>query len=403
MFSNKLFHFFKGYVILYLTGFNIERFLYICARRGITFWNIEKTEKSSAHVRISAADFPLLRRAARKTRTRVHIKRKTGLPFLFKKYRKRYFFVCGFVIFAAVIFSLSQFIWSVEITGVRSADIVQISAVLKRAGIYEGAPKAAAASGKDVKNMLLNQVDGISWAWVHIKGTRAICEVYEGRVPHSALGEASSCNIVAARDGIVARIIATNGITKVSAGDTVSAGDLLISGTLSAPSDGTSLSVAAEGTIEARTWHEKTGTYKLYREYREKTGNRKKYYTLKLFSKTLKLFRDDAVPYQDFDISEEKHELKLFKGHYAGISIICKRADEVNVIRMPIPLDTALCDGQYDLEKRIAEELLPGAELICRRVFHTMTDPETVQVTLTMEFTENIGMKIPSEPQDKQE
>ena len=47
------------------------------------------------------------------------------------------------------------------------------------------------------------------------------------------------------------------------------------------------------------------------------------------------------------------------------------------------------------LEKEIAKELMPGAELLEENVFHKQIDDETVEVSVTMKFTEKIGRKAP--------
>ena len=406
MFLNKFFHFVKGYVILYLTGFNIERFLYICAKRRIEIRNIEKKEKACATVTVSIDDFFKLRPIAYKTRTKVHIKKKAGLPIILKKYRKRYFMFIGCIIFTAVLFISSQFIWTVEITGIKNADAAKITAALKESGVYKGAFKPFARSSKEIKDILLNRDDNISWAWVYLKGTKAICEVFEGTAPKEALDSGEACDVSAARDGIIKRIIATDGIKMVSAGDTVEKGDILISGGIPDNEGKIACTVAADGIAEARTWHEKTDTYKLYYEYKEPTGRYKKYYSINIFSGTVNLFFDGNIPYENYELSEKKYEMKFRENYYTGISAVCKKAAEVSVVRQPISYDMAVYEGKCDLEERIAKELLPGAELVSENLTDRQIDSETVEVTLTMEFTEDIGTKVPAaqaDETDKQE
>ena len=397
MFLNKFFHFLKGYVILYLTGFNIERFLSLCAQRKIYLWDIKERTKESLYISVRVSDFLKMREIAYKTKTRVHIKKKAGLPIILKKYKKRYFLFSGALVFIIIFSLMTQFIWSVKIEGVENADIVKITKILKSSGIHVGAYKGAALRSGEIKNILLNKVDNISWAWVYLKGTKAICKIYESSIPVRNLSEGEPSNVIAARDGIISKIIAKEGVTVSNIGDTVMAGDILVLGTILNDLGEVGGRVSASATIEAHTWHEKTDTYKLYREYKEPTGNVKKYYRLKLFSKTLPLYLNEDIPFGDYLQEQNKYELKLFNDIFLGISLECETVTEVSVIKEEISYDMAVYEGKCDLEKRIARELLPGAELRNENLYHRLVDEETVEVTLTMEFIENIGIKVPIE------
>ena len=393
MFLNKVFHFLKGYVILSLMGFNIERFLYICARRGIAMWDIKKYGKDSASVSMSMSDFFKIRQIAVKTRVRVHIKKKTGLPVLFKKYKKRYFLYGGCVLFAVSLLVTSQFIWTVEITGVKKADIESIRQVLEESGVRVGGLKYSLTSSMDIKNMMLNRVDNVAWAWVYIKGTKAVCEIYEDNLPQAALEEGVPCDIVAARDGIIRKIIARDGIKQVKSGDTVMSGDVLISGTIYNSTGGVGVTVPASGVVEAHTWHEITDTYKLYHETKVPTGEVKTFWRLNFFSKKANLYFDGHIDFENSLSEVKNYEARLGKDIFLGVSLECEKIFEVELICEPISYDMAVYNGQCDLEKRIAGELLPGAELIKEDVFHRQLDDETVEVTVRMEFIEKIGRK----------
>lgn len=394
MFLKKFFHFLKGYVILSLTGFNIERFLYMCAARKIPIWDIKKGDKF--FISVAIGDFGKMRGIALKTRTRVHIEKKAGLPILFKKYKKRYAMIFGTVVFLLLMGVLSQMIWTVRIEGVKNADEAQIRRVLYECGIREGAFKCAAKSSKTIKNILLAKVDNISWAWVYLKGTKAICKVYEDTIPGEYMEDGTPCNIIAARDGIIKRITAKDGICLVSAGDTVLAGDIIISGVIPDDTGNPAATVAASGIVEAYTWHEDKGTYKLYHEIREYTGNSESFKSVRLFSKEINLFKNDKIGFKDYDITDNVLELKVF-GEDLGISFSNKIAHEVNVIKEPISYDTAVYEGKSDLEEKIAKEILPKSELLEENLYHAKIDDETAEVGLTMSFVEQIGIKAPIE------
>ena len=395
MFLNKFFHFLKGYVILRLTGFKIERFLYISVKKGINLEKISRKDGNSLTLKMSISDFLKVRPIARKTDTRVKIIKKAGLPIIFHKYKNRAFLFSGLGLFLIFVFLSTQFIWTVEIRGAKRTNPGEIMAVLSDGGVEVGALKLKMRKPSEIKNMVINRVDNISWAWIYLKGTKVICEVYEDYLPVDSLEDGEPSDVVACRDGIIKRIIAYDGKKMVSAGDTVLAGDVLISGTVLNSSGVVGTYVSASGDVEAKTWHEKKGTYKLYYETKVPTGNEKTYRELKLFSKTLKLDFNKNQDFKNYIVEEKVRELKGLGETYLGVGLREVTKKEVEIVREPISYDMAVYEGKSDLEEKIAKELLPGAELVEENVFHRQIDDETVEVSVTMEFIEKIGRKVP--------
>lgn len=395
MFLNKFFHFLKGYVILNLTGFKIERFLYIAVKRGLVVADISRKNGDQLTLKMSIRDFFKVRPIAKKTGTRVKIVKKAGLPIILKKYKKRNFLFFGLIVFLISVFISSQFIWSVEIRGAERASYEDIMAVLNDGGVKVGGLKLKTKKPSEIKNMIINRVDNISWAWIYLKGTKVVCEVYEDYLPQIPLEDDEASNVLASRDGIIKRIVAYNGKKMVSAGDTVLAGDVLISGTVYNSSGMVGAYVPASGDVEAYTWHEKKGRYKLYHETKIPTKNQKTYRKLKVFSHEINLYKSENPGYKDYIVEEKSRELRGIGGESLGIGLFEKRYLEVDIIREPISYDMAVYAGKNDLEEQIAKELLPGAELLEENVFHQLIDDETVEVSVTMGFIEKIGRRAP--------
>ena len=90
-----LMHFLKGYVRIWVYGYSPERFLNVCANRGIFLWDIEKQEEGYILCLHKKAFFAL-KPIVKKTGTRVSVLHRYGLPFLFPGIRRRWLFVAGF-------------------------------------------------------------------------------------------------------------------------------------------------------------------------------------------------------------------------------------------------------------------------------------------------------------------
>lgn len=391
---NKFFQFVKGYVIIKVTGFYIERFLYICAKRGIEVFNIGKRSENGLVLCVSLLDFFRLKEISFKTKTNIRIIKKCGLPFYIKKLKKRYVLLVGLFLVAFMMFYSSLFIWSVEIKGDDEEIAEEVIKAVEKAGIVIGAYKPKLLEGEEIKSIILNNTDNLVWAWVYINGTKATIEYKSGILPPQMTDKTKPCDIIALRDGVITEVIEKNGRAWVKKDDAVLKGDVLIAGTIEYP-DTPLKTVHAIGDVYASTWHKKSIEIKLYEEVSVPTGRKKEFKTLKIFSKCFDLFFDKKVGFDDYTITEKLNELKIGKKSYLGIGIYEKTYKEITKKRVPVTYDIAVEKGRNILEEEIAKELIPGALLKGKEVTDEKIDDETVKVTVTMEFTEKIGQERP--------
>ena len=394
MFFNKLFHFVKGYVIINISGFYIERFLYICAKRGIELFGIKQRTADGVVACINIKDFKKIRPVVSKTKVRISILKKYGLPFCLKKAKKRRALILCIFVLSVITYVLSGFIWSVEINTDDENVTPELIEAIELAGIHIGAYKPLLPDGEKIKSIIMNNTENIVWVWVNIKGTKAVVDFKEGIPAPKVVDKKVPCDIVAQRDGIITEIVEKNGESRVVKGDTVTKGDLLIAGTLDMP-DGSYKTVHSIGDVKARVWHEKSGEYKLYVENEVNTGSKKEFLTLKLFSKCFDFFFDEDVAFEDYQINEKLSELKVGKDTFLGVGIYKKTYNEIVRQKVMISVDEALKIAQNDLEMQVSKELLPGSSFVDKNIQYEQIDDETIKVTLTMEFIESIGKEVP--------
>lgn len=391
MFSNKIFQFGKGYVILYITGNSIERFLNICRRREIRIWGIRRRAAGSAVVCMGLGEFHRIREVAYKTKTRIRIRKKCGLPILLHRYKKRYALYAGAVLVLSFLGIMSQFVWSIEITGLTNTSREEVLLAAEAAGLKIGVTKQSLSDGEAIQSIMLNRLPDVAWSWIYLHGTRAEIRVEEKILPPALVDKKTPCDIVARRDGLIKKVTAKNGAVLLEPGEAVLAGDVVIAGTLAQKDSDALRLVHAIGEVEASTWHEKFGEYKLYHEIRKPTGAETTKHTVQLFSKKINLFRKNGIPYAEYDIIENKRELSIGNENYLGIGLESVTYREVEVIREPVSPEAAAEFARQELEEQIAKELLPGAVRVAEDLEYTQIDDETISVTLVMEFVEKIG------------
>ena len=198
----------RGYVIIIVEGFFIEKFINICARRRILLWDVRIQKERRVTARMSISGFRLIRPVARKTGCKVRLLKKTGLPFVFNKYRRRKAFFAGAVLFFILLNVLASFVWSIEITGNERLDTAFLENALAENGIRTGAFKYRIDTRGAVDRMML-EIDRISWISISIKGTKARVQIREREDIPEIVPRHIPCDIIALRDGIIRQVTAT--------------------------------------------------------------------------------------------------------------------------------------------------------------------------------------------------
>ena len=112
-----IYMFFSGYITLIVEGFFIERFINICMNKKIFLQDIKRENNTYLKVKILKSDFKEIRHIAKKTKCKIKIEKKSGLPFVMNKYRKRKVFAVAVLVIAIFIFTLTKFIWNIEVIG----------------------------------------------------------------------------------------------------------------------------------------------------------------------------------------------------------------------------------------------------------------------------------------------
>ena len=224
----KLLRRLRGFVRFSLRGGCPERVITLAARDGVSVRDVHAVEGGvSAYV--DARDYRRLRRHAKNNGCRMRIERKFGMPFIFCKGRRRNGLIAGAFAAAFILALLSRSVWVMDVNGNTTVSEGEILYALRQQGIYPGAFKNDIDLIAAEQNALI-ALPELSRLAVNLRGSRASVEVLERTAPPDTVALSAPCNVVAARGGTIKRISAFKGDAVVSAGDSVAAGDLLVSG-----------------------------------------------------------------------------------------------------------------------------------------------------------------------------
>ena len=395
---NKFFKFLKGYVIIRIYGKNAERFINICVKRNIALYYLKYSPDGSIESCVDKNSFSMLRPIAFKTKTSVRILKKKGLFDIYRRYGGRYALIAGGIMFILFFTISSRFIWAVEINGVEISDYNRVVESLEKSGIYPGARKSQIDEIAEVKKRILRENDTISWAWAYIEGAKVRVEVYERILPPQVFDRNLPCDIISGCDGYIKNIILKNGHCELKIGDTVNAGQILISGKVPVFKEGEEekyMYVHAAGTIEAYTSHKAKGRYSTYYETDIPTGRKKSMNTLELFGKEFSLYFNNDIDYEYYITDKNRYELTIPFWGYSGIALNTVKISEAQLRREPLSLETVLDFAENELEEKISKQLGYDASLIDRELKYEYINDETIEVELVMNFIEKIGTEVP--------
>lgn len=225
----NLLKFLKGYVVIHLSGYSPERFLNLCSRHQIILWGL-RSVGTEYEMCMSISAFRKLRPLVHKTKTKVVILERHGLPFILYRYRSRKLFAVGAVGGLVLLYGLSLFIWNIHVEGNYSLSDEVILAYLESEQIVHGMSKKD-IHGEEIEAKLREHFSEITWTSAEVKGTRLIIHVQENedaeveRIPKD-----DPADLIASESGTVVSMIVRSGTPKVSEGMEVQKGDLLVEG-----------------------------------------------------------------------------------------------------------------------------------------------------------------------------
>ncbi|MDD6058344.1 MAG: sporulation protein YqfD [Clostridiales bacterium] len=314
--------YFRGYVYVQLNGYAPERFLNLCGNRDILIWNLKPCEGGYRFC-ISVQGFRELKPILKKTRTKITILKRYGLPFTAFRYRKRKMYGLGFLLFGLLLSYLSGFVWNIEVTGNSYLSEETVLEFLEEEHAGFGSAKARIDCAA-LEEALRSRYDDVIWTSIQIYGTKLTVDIQENLLPEENYIKADDTvyDIVAAKDGIVSDIITRSGIPLVAAGSEIKEGDILVSGRLEILNDDGEVAdylyQSADADILAKVLHPYQDVIEIEYINETKTGESCGNYVLQIFGKSIKnpFF---SVPYQDYTMISDTAQLHLSRNFFLPV------------------------------------------------------------------------------------
>ena len=386
--SNKLLQYIEGYVDIVVEGYYIERFINICSNKQIDLWNLKRIDSITMNASIKISEFRKLKQICKKTKCKVKIKNKKGLPFLVRKYKKRKVFMVFLLLIIIVIISLSNFVWNIEVEGTTSINPQEIINIAKEEGLDIGKLKGSIDTKKVINQIRLKR-DDVAWAGIEIKGTNVKIKIAEADKKPEIIDEGEFCNIVADKDGIISKVSARNGTPLVKQGDVVKKGDIIIAGWLEGKYTDKQY-VHSQGEVTAKVYYTSTQNVELKEVQKIETGNIDKSYAIKVNNFQINLPK--TLPkFQKYDTIETNKKLKLFSDFYLPIEIVEKEYKEYEETTIIHSIEEAKQIGIDRAAEQLQENLKD--KKITNKELKVKSEPNSVEVEVIYEVEEKIGIE----------
>ena len=387
-------NFLRGHVEVEIHGAFPERFLNVCATGGIAFWNLRRQSDTCMCACMHPSGFRKAEAFTQKTFCQIRITKKRGVPFQMSSIRRRYALLLGFLFTLGSLYGLSLFVWEFEVIGNQLVSTETILRNLAEIDVKPGmyGPSIDIAT---IKNEMLLRIDELSWLTVNRNGSHATVEVRE-RIPKPEIIPSDiPCHIVAAKDGVVLRVDALTGKAQVSAGETVTRGQTIVSGWLDFGEMGSEL-VHARADVYARTWYDLKAVMPLEYTGKEYTGRKQTRRVLVVAGQRLIFSLFDFSMFDNCDKLVKTTTLKLPFNITLPVSVVNECYVEYTPSSYSLPRQEAVQALKAVLSRQLDALLGEGevmdADIQARKQGDVMVE------TLKAECWEQIAMTVPVEP-----
>lgn len=379
----------SGYVKVEIEGFFIQRFINLCISKGIILDNTKHLNRSKIITNINKNDFKDVCKIAKQTNARVKITKKGGLPFSIHKYRKRKIFLGLLCVIGILGFTITRFIWNIEINGTQKINSAEIEQVLKDNGIEIGKLISKIETESLINKIRLERAD-IAWVGAQVKGTNFILNIVEAEEKPEIIDENQKNNIISNKKGIISRINVQSGTARVTVDEEVDEGTLLVEGVMEGKYTGIRY-VNSQADVYAKITYSKSETRKLIEQESYLTGNEQNVYKVNLNNFKINLNKG-VSNFENYDTIYSKKKIRLFSNYYLPIELEKTTYRETKKEEKTYSVEEITNELKTKLEKEIIDSLENKYENFIESSSNIEINENNVTVIVNCVVEEKIGI-----------
>jgi len=370
----------KGIVTMEIQSLIPEKFINLLWKNGVVVKNIQKINITTVILQVNLSDYGEISKAAKRTGTRVKIVGRSGMSFFLMKLKSRVALLIGVILFGSIIYYLSTFVWNIEINTENYISPYELRNQIKGFGVIPGMRKKN-IDVYDIESKILRNNDEIMWVKARIDGVKLKVDVIERQSPPVIVSDQTPCNLIAGKDGIVARVYTTDGTAIVQDGISVQKGDILVKGEQG--KEGSVYPVHAKGEVIARTFYEQIKEVPIIKATRVKTGNIISNLYIKLGNKKVYL-KNSLIPYKTYDKIEVNNKFVHKEIYY-----------EVNVKNIPANLTKTQDEMYFNILRNLDKSVK-----IINKIESVKKDNDKYSIRVLVLAEENIAREASIVPEE---
>ena len=358
----KATNYIRGSVRLEATGPYPERFFNICSARGIRFWKVERVDETT--VRLTVARSQARRAAALGPKCLCEVRQigEAGAVSFLSRFRSRYGLLAGLALSLLAVMVLSRFVLVIDITGNETVPDGVILSELREAGVTLGT-YGPGVDERAVANRALMELEELSFLSVNLRGVRAEVVVRETDSAPEVEPTGVASDLIAQKSGRILAVNALAGAPQVEMGDTVEAGEVLVSGTVvitskENPSEVlSSYPVLAKGSVWAEVEEQFSAAIPLNYTQKSYTGQTEREYEVVVLGRSFKISPKAFQPFPYYDKIEHSWDLTLSGGLTLPFSLTVRECSEYEPTQGTVSREGAEEYLRAVLENRLTEAI----------------------------------------------
>lgn len=373
--SVKIKNFLIGYSTLSVDEKSSHSLINACIKSGISY---EKASISDGRLFLKTSLFSSRRLKNILSRSGTEFEEKSGgLPIFLLKYKSRYGIAAGVLIFFLINFFAPMYVWDIRVSGNSTMTEAEVRDELSAVGFDLGY-RIGKEDVDRITNAVLLSSDKIAWMAINMNGSVAYVKIRE-KIEKASEFETDShaySNMVATRNGVIERIEVLRGKSVVDVGQSVSEGDLLISGVIESTHGEVRLENAI-GKIYATTSRDFSVNIPLTYEKKILSDSVCTSKTLKFFSDEITFFKKDGKTDENCVKIKEESSLSFFGLPSLPIGIISELESRYKTVSVTRSYEEASEIAFFELGALIESEL-GEAELLEKTIKTEITDKEFI-------------------------
>ena len=291
------------------TGSNRTRLINKLNNKNITIYNLVTIEKTTFWV--NAKDYKTVKHFAEIYSVQVEIEADSGLSKALRDSLKNLPYMIAAVVCFIILLVSTNFVYNIKVEAQNDIYANKVQTLLNENKLNGVIPKNK-INLKEIENLILNNVDEVSFATCYIEGFSLMVKIVANDNPKQS---ETKKDLTSRYDAVVTRVIVRSGTSEVAPGKVVKAGDILIGGYHIAdntPSDGEEsgdrIDVNADGEVYGKVYTHKRFVIPNKNYAFVKTG--KSSIKRQLGFNNLTILKSGKIPYEFFEVATT--EIKLF-------------------------------------------------------------------------------------------